>query len=562
MDCPHISEAAEKLKLDVEQIKATLNNRSCNVCLRVDQLWMCLECRQILCGHNAVGHSTAHYEFHKTHCIFINIESAAIFCFKCSSDVEPKNHDDELNRLRQFILYNRGPNTNNSNKKRRRRKAPKAVKPKKTSFKRGPRANKKVPNNENDCFINTVTQALCEQEPKAVVPKTANNSSIALKAVVPKKALKAKPKKPFLKRGPRTTKKVGISNSGNNCFMIAVWQSLRHLKPFIYCMKLFKLTEISNKQNNNNSDPRLQDCIAQEMWKLLVTLVDWQKPAGYKVREAISPTALLQIVCKIKPRYKGFHQHDAHEFLMFTLDTLHSELKDEKSKLLLEEEGITEENPSKIDTLVSLMFRGFLLSEVYCLKCNTPSRKRDPITDISLDVPDFKNADPTKPLPVGLLTDCLERYFEIEELNERNFYFCDKCESQQRSTKRFWMNALPNILCLHLKRFRWEETHRSKVHTHIKFPMASLDMSVYFDKEMRNELKDKDTYMFDLIAVVVHDGEGGGSGHYTSYAVDNKDEQWYEYNDEKVHEVDASLVENVQAYMLFYIKRDMKINFG
>lgn len=29
-DCPHISEAAENLKLDVEQIRATLNNRSCN----------------------------------------------------------------------------------------------------------------------------------------------------------------------------------------------------------------------------------------------------------------------------------------------------------------------------------------------------------------------------------------------------------------------------------------------------------------------------------------------------------------------------------------------------
>jgi len=29
-DCPHISEAAGKLKLDVEQIRATLNNRSCN----------------------------------------------------------------------------------------------------------------------------------------------------------------------------------------------------------------------------------------------------------------------------------------------------------------------------------------------------------------------------------------------------------------------------------------------------------------------------------------------------------------------------------------------------
>lgn len=31
--------------------------------------------------------------------------------FKCDSEVEPKTHDDELNRLRQFILYNRKPST-------------------------------------------------------------------------------------------------------------------------------------------------------------------------------------------------------------------------------------------------------------------------------------------------------------------------------------------------------------------------------------------------------------------------------------------------------------------
>lgn len=39
-------------------------------------------------------------------------------------------------------------------------------------------------------------------------------------------------------------------------------------------------------------------------------------------------------------------------------------------------------------------------------------------------------------------------------------------------------------------------------------------------------------------------------------------DQWYEYNDEKVHEVGASLVENVQAYILFYIKREMGVNFS
>ncbi|KAE9539387.1 hypothetical protein AGLY_004639 [Aphis glycines] len=538
-------------------------------CLRVDQLWICMECRQILCGHNAAGHSTAHYEFHETHCIFINIESAAIFCYKCNSDIEPKNHDDELNRLRQFILYNRGPIVaNNGNKKRRRRKAPKITKSKKKSVKQGPKAIKKVnvPNIENDCLTNTVSQALSEQEPQAVVSETVDNSNNTDQAVVPKKALKAKPKKLLLKRGPRTNKKVGISNSGNNCFMNAVWQSLRHLKPFIFCMKLFKLAEIkiSNQNNNNNTDPRLEHCISQEMWKLLMSLVEWQKPAGYKFREAISPTALLSIVCKIKPRYKGFHQHDAHEFLMFLLDTLHDELTDEKNKLLLEE-GITHQNPSKIDTLVSLMFRGYLLNEVLCLNCKKPSRKSDAFSDISLDIPDRKidkNADPSVVQPVDLLAKSLEHYFEIEELNDNNSYFCEKCKSLQNSTKRFWVHALPNVLCLHLKRFRWDKSHRSKVHTYIKFPMTSLDMSLYLAEETKSVLVKPCSYLYDLVAVVVHDGEGGGSGHYKSYALDVKEGQWYEYNDEKVHEVGASLVENVQAYILFYIKREMGVNFS
>jgi len=46
--------------------------------------------------------------------------------------------------------------------------------------------------------------------------------------VKPKKAPKAvKPKKALIKRGPRTNKKVGIANTGNNCFMNAIWQALR-----------------------------------------------------------------------------------------------------------------------------------------------------------------------------------------------------------------------------------------------------------------------------------------------------------------------------------------------
>ncbi|VVC24767.1 Hypothetical protein CINCED_3A007267 [Cinara cedri] len=506
IDCAHIAEYAINVKIDVDEMRATLTKRSCNVCVRVDHLWICVVCKQILCGKNVMGHSTAHYDYHNTHCIFINIESAAIFCFKCGTEVEPKIHDDELNRLRQFILYNRGPIPNYN--KISRPTAKKPSRSKRTSFKRR-RSNKKVNIAITDKSVATAIQQELGNEDKG-------------KKRPQKKSLKtAKPKKFFFKRGPRTNKKIGITNSGNNCFMNAVWQALRHLKPFIYCLKLFKASDLQKY----NEDPKKQQrfIIAEELLKLLISLVDWQKPPGYKYRDAISPVALHTIVCKIKPRYKGFHQHDAHEFLMFTLDTLHSELRDEKTRLLLEK-GIVHVDPNQIDTLVSVMFRGYLLSEVFCLNCKTPSRTKDPFSDISLHVPDFKPIEnELDPPQEDLLTDCLARYIEVEELNEKNFYFCSKCESQQKSTKRFWINRLPNVLCLHLKRFRWDSTYRTKVHTHIKFPMHSLDMSQYLDSDMKNNLTKEASYLFDLVAVVVHDGEGGGSGHYTSYALDDKE---------------------------------------
>lgn len=71
----------------------------------------------------------------------------------------------------------------------------------------------------------------------------------------------------------------------------------------MYCLKLFKASELN--KNNNNAEPRNHHfIIAEELLKLLISLVEWQKPAGYKYRDSISPSVLHSIVCKIKPRYK------------------------------------------------------------------------------------------------------------------------------------------------------------------------------------------------------------------------------------------------------------------
>ena len=45
-------------------------------------------------------------------------------------------------------------------------------------------------------------------------------------------------------------------------------------------------------------------------------------------------------------------------------------------------------------------------------------------------------------------------------------------------------------------------------------------------------------------------------GHYTAYCLNHLNEQWYEYDDQYVTEVDIHQVENCEAYVLFYRKKN------
>jgi ubiquitin C-terminal hydrolase len=62
---------------------------------------------------------------------------------------------------------------------------------------------------------------------------------------------------------------------------------------------------------------------------------------------------------------------------------------------------------------------------------------------------------------------------------------------------------------------------------------------------------------YDLYGVVNHQGALGG-GHYTAYAKNFLDDQWYYYDDERVRVVEESKVVSPSAYLLFYVRSDMK----
>ena len=49
-----------------------------------------------------------------------------------------------------------------------------------------------------------------------------------------------------------------------------------------------------------------------------------------------------------------------------------------------------------------------------------------------------------------ILSDCLQSFTDLEELEESELYMCSTCKMKQRSTKKFWIRRLPNVIFLHL----------------------------------------------------------------------------------------------------------------
>jgi ubiquitin C-terminal hydrolase len=83
---------------------------------------------------------------------------------------------------------------------------------------------------------------------------------------------------------------------------------------------------------------------------------------------------------------------------------------------------------------------------------------------------------------------------------------------------------------VHLKRFSSAGYRRDKLDILVDFPVEGLDLT---RRVIGKEDGKQDVY--DLIAVDDHWG-GLGGGHYTAFAKNFIDGQWYEYNGELPHE--------------------------
>ncbi|KAI7894646.1 uncharacterized protein EV154DRAFT_599977 [Mucor mucedo] len=153
------------------------------------------------------------------------------------------------------------------------------------------------------------------------------------------------------------------------------------------------------------------------------------------------------------------------------------------------------------------------------------------------------------------LFDCLNEFTKEEELSEEDLWYCPKCKAHQRASKKFDLWRMPEILVVHLKRFSHSRAVRDKIDIEIDFPTGELDLTDrVLSIEDQANVKDEDRLIYDLYAIDNHLG-GIGGGHYTSFAQNFEDEEWYTFNDSSVYKMDVSQVKTHNAYLLFYRRR-------
>ena len=120
---------------------------------------------------------------------------------------------------------------------------------------------------------------------------------------------------------------MGLRNLGNTCFMNSVLQSLSNIQEFSCYFSALPSLESTKQQKRVYHSRSLKENVndanvVEELRKILRNLSH-----GGDGSKAISPECLFLVIWKVVPQFRGHRQHDAHEFLRYMLDRLHTELQ-------------------------------------------------------------------------------------------------------------------------------------------------------------------------------------------------------------------------------------------
>ncbi|XP_067138768.1 ubiquitin carboxyl-terminal hydrolase 48-like [Centruroides vittatus] len=297
---------------------------------------------------------------------------------------------------------------------------------------------------------------------------------------------------------------VGLKNLGATCYVnsfLQVWYHNPAFRKAIYQWKAdddpqeieAKMKCAETKSESTSYNP--SSCIGH--LQLIFSFLQ------FSVRSYIDPSQFIN--------YLGLNatqQQDAQEFSKLFISLLEGKLS-------------YQSNPA-VSNIVQEQYSGEYAYITKCRNCLNESTYPSLFYELDLNIKGHKD-----------IYSCLDEFLKEEELDGSNQYYCSYCQNKQNATRAIRLLRLPKLLNLQLLRFVFDRQTgcKKKLNSYIQF-CEVLDLSKYVQKP-------ENSVLYDLYAVLIHQGPSAYSGHYVAHIQDRISGAWFKFNDETVERMEG-----------------------
>lgn len=349
----------------------------------------------------------------------------------------------------------------------------------------------------------------------------------------------------------------GLVNSGNLCYMNSILQVL------LFCIPFYDFLDQVNKRavHNFKSETPLIDAMimfmrdfkiidsAETPEKLCMRLKDTELE---QYGDPLAPEYVYDVIRRL-PRFENMkrgQQEDAEEFLGFLLAGLHDEcahvIKSARSSAPADsttspktehsgsvDNGWLEVGPKQkasvtqssgivdVESPVTKIFGGKLRSE-YKKPGEKPSVTLEPYQPLQLDIgsPEVHN-----------IADALRGLTHLETLDSPT-------RGGKASTKQVFIDTLPPVLILHLKRFHYDANGPAKIWKKVGYPLELEIPKEVFPPHARGGFGVRGGLpRYRLTGVVYHHGKNASGGHYTVDLRRQDGKEWIRMDDTVIRRI-------------------------
>lgn len=346
----------------------------------------------------------------------------------------------------------------------------------------------------------------------------------------------------------------GLINTGNMCYMNSILQVLMFCLPFYdFLDQVGKRAAHSFKSETPLLDAMIMFLREFKTIKSAPSAEQLQKitrPEEFdKNGDPFTPEFVYEAIRQLSrfESMRGGHQQDAEEFLGFMLQSLDDECTTVMNHLASataatsetssvdgsadpsgdwlevgrkQRSAVTRSSGSNSSTPITKIFGGLLRSEfrVPGLKDSITTEPYQPL-QLDIGAPDIRN-----------VVDALRGLTRPERLQGD---FNSPRGKDVTATKQVFIESLPPVLILHLKRFQFDAEGNGtvKIWKKIGYPLELEIPREALSRQTRQTMGDGRMPRYKLISVVYHHGKNASGGHYTVDVRRQDGREWLRLDD-------------------------------